>query len=58
MTKEKQVSLKMNVQTAFEVLQLLDSSVDGYSVEFAPERIVRLRQVMQELDKELEKVLM
>jgi hypothetical protein len=55
MSKEKQVNLKMNVKTALEVLQVLDSATFGYSEEFPPERIVRLREVMWNLDKELEK---
>lgn len=58
MTKEKQVTLKLNVKSAFEVLQVLDSSVAGYSQEHAPERIVRLREVMDQLDKELEKAIL
>lgn len=55
MTKEKQVTLTLDVRTALEVLQVLDGSVVGYSQEFAPERIVRLRAVMEDIDKELEK---
>ena len=58
MTKEKQVTIKMNVQSALEVLQVLDSSTYGYSQEFAPERIVRLREVMNNLSDELQKSLM
>ncbi len=56
MTKEKQVSLKLDVKSALEVLQVLDVATVGYSQEFAPERIVRLREVMKQLDTELEKV--
>ena len=58
MTKEKQVSIKMNAQSALEVLQVLDSATYGYSQEFAPERIVRLREVMNYLSDELQKALM
>jgi hypothetical protein len=58
MTKEKQVTIKMNTQAALEVLQVLDSSTYGYSEEFTPERIVRLRGVMNHLSDELQKVLM
>lgn len=57
MTKEKKVTLKLSTQSALEVLQILDSSVAGYSQDFAPERIVRLREVMNQLDEELEKIL-
>ena len=56
MTKDNQVILKMNVRTALEVLQVLDGATAGYSKEFAPERIVRLREVIYQLDTELEKV--
>ena len=57
MTKETQVTLKMNVRTSLEVLQVLDNATAGYSKEYAPERIVRLREVMGQLDTELEKVI-
>ena len=57
MEKEKQVTLKLSPKSALEVLQILDSSTAGYSQEFAPERIVRLRNVMNQLDQELEKTL-
>ena len=56
MTKEKQVTIKMDVRTSLEVLQVLDGATAGYSKEYAPERIVRLREVMNQLDTELEKV--
>ena len=56
MTKEKQVTIKMDVRTSLEVLQVLDGATAGYSKEYAPERIVRLREVMEQLDTELEKV--
>jgi hypothetical protein len=55
-TKEKQVTIKMDVRTSLEVLQVLDGATAGYSKEYAPERIVRLREVMNQLDTELEKV--
>ena len=56
MTKDNQVTIKMDVRTSLEVLQVLDGATAGYSKEFAPERIVRLREVMGQLDTELEKV--
>jgi hypothetical protein len=55
MTKETQITIKMDVRTSLEVLQVLDSATAGYSKEYAPERIGRLREVMWNLDKELEK---
>jgi hypothetical protein len=45
----------MDVRTSLEVLQVLDGATAGYSKEYAPERIVRLREVMEQLDTELEK---
>jgi hypothetical protein len=56
MTKELKVNLKLDVRTALEVLQVLDGATAGYSKEFAPERIVRLREVMDQIDTGLEKV--
>jgi hypothetical protein len=56
MTKELQVNLNLDVRTALEVLQVLDGATAGYSKEFAPERIVRLREVMDQIDTGLEKV--
>jgi hypothetical protein len=56
-TKENQVTLKMDVRTSLEVLQVLDGATAGYSKEYAPERIVRLREVIEQLDIELEKVI-
>ena len=56
MTKENQVTIKMDVRTSLEVLQVLDGATAGYSKEYAPERIVRLREVMEQIDTELEKV--
>jgi hypothetical protein len=55
MTKEIKVTLNLDVRTSLEVLQVLDSATSGYSTEYTPERIVRLREVMWNLDKELEK---
>jgi hypothetical protein len=55
MTKELKVNLKLDVRTALEVLQVLDGATAEYSKEFAPERIVRLREAMNQIDTELEK---
>ena len=57
MTKELKVTLNLDVRTSLEVLQVLDGATAGYSKEYAPERIVRLREVMEQLDTELEKVI-
>jgi hypothetical protein len=58
MTKELKVTLNLDIRTALEVLQVLDGATAGYSKEYAPERIVRLREVMEQLDTELEKVIL
>jgi hypothetical protein len=58
MTKELKVTLNLDVRTSLEVLQVLDGATAGYSKEYAPERIVRLREVMEQLDTELEKVVL
>jgi hypothetical protein len=57
MTKELKVSLNLDVRTALEVLQVLDGATAGYSKEYAPERIVRLRETMNQIDTELEKAI-
>ncbi len=57
MTKELKVTLNLDIRTALEVLQVLDGATAGYSEEFAPERIVRLREVMSQIDTELERVI-
>lgn len=58
MTKEPKVTLKLSPKSALEVLQVLDYSTAGYSKEHPPERIVRLREVMNQLDQELEKAIL
>ena len=58
MTKEKQVTLKVYAKTGLDLLQVLDSATAGYSQEYPPERIVRLRELMGQLDNELEKAIL
>ena len=55
MSKEKQVNLKMDIQSALEVLEILDNASAGYSKIHPPERIVRIREVINNLDSELER---
>jgi len=57
MAKQKQLTLKIDPPTALDLLQILDSSTFGYSKEYEPERITRLRSFMQQLDQELEKLI-
>jgi len=52
----KKVNLKLEVPTALEVLAALDHATAGYSEEFAPSRVVDLRQVMDQIDTQLEMI--
>lgn len=53
MVKEKQINLKLPIKSALDVLETLESSTSGYGREFQPERIVRLREVIENLKNEL-----
>lgn len=50
MSKEKQTTIKLDSQTAKDVLEVLTEAQKGYGTEFAPERIVRIRQVIESLN--------
>jgi len=50
MTKEKKVTLKLDVRAAAAVRQILFEAQRGYSYEHVPERITELRSVIVELD--------
>ena len=50
MTKEKKVTIKMDVRAAAAVRQVLFEHQKGYSYEFASERITDIRKVIQNLD--------
>ena len=50
MTKEKQVTIKMDVHAAAAVRQVLFDAQKGYGLEYTPERIVDIRSVIQTLD--------
>lgn len=54
MSREKKVKLELDFQSALELLQVLDSSTANYSTDYAPERIVRLREVINQLDSKME----
>ena len=58
MTKKSKVTLKLESKTALDLLQILDASTAEYSKEYPPERIVRLRELVNQLDSELEKALL
>jgi len=55
-TKEKKVTIKMDVRTAAAVRQVLFDAQRGYSYEHVPERVVEVRSVIQSIDTELGEV--
>lgn len=58
MTKKNQVTIEMDIRSAAAVRQVLFEAQKGYSVGFdAPERIVELREVILNIDDEIEKKL-
>lgn len=55
MTKEKKVTLKMTHSEAYSVMQTLYDAQVGYTVgEQAPERIVKLRGIISNLESAVE----
>jgi len=57
MTKEKKVTLKMDVRTAAAVRQVLFEAQRGYSYEHVPERVSEIRAVIQDIDADIGAVL-
>ena len=59
MTKEKQVTVKMDVCAAAAVRQVLFEAQKGYTYNevSVPPRIANIRSVIQSIDDNLEKVL-
>lgn len=58
MTKEKQVTVKLDTRQAAAVRQILFEHQKGYTYneDSVPSRISDIRSVIQNIDKELEKV--
>jgi len=57
MTKEKQVTIKMDVRSAAAVRQVLFDAQKGYAIGYScPERIIELRQVIVDLDDKIGEV--
>ena len=58
MTKEKQVTIKMDVRSAAAVRQILFESQKGYTYDemSVPPRISDIRSVINNLDSEIEKL--
>ena len=50
MTKDKKVTIKMDVRCAAAVRQVLFEAQRGYSYEHVPERITDIRIVIQDID--------
>ena len=59
MTKEKQVTLKLNARSAAAVRQVLFDSQKGYTYDelSVPPRVTDIRNVIQQLDESIESVL-
>ena len=56
MTKEKKVTVKLDVRAAAAVRQVLFEAQRGYGLEHTPERIVDIRSVIQTLDDSISDV--
>jgi hypothetical protein len=59
MTKEKQVTIKMDAQTAAAVRQVLFDAQKGYTYDevSVPPRVSDIREVIQQLDDSIGSVL-
>jgi hypothetical protein len=59
MTKEKQVTIKMDARAAAAVRQVLFDSQKGYTYNevSVPPRITDIRSVIQDIDKEIKSII-
>ena len=57
MTKEKKVTIKMDVRSAAAVRQVLFEAQRGYSYDHVPERITDIRTVIRDIDDNIGAVL-
>ena len=53
MTKEKQVTIKMDVRSAAAIRQVLFDHQKDHSYEYPSERITDIRKVIQDLDNKI-----
>ncbi len=53
MTKEKQVTIKIDIRSAAAIRQVLFDHQKGHSYQFPSERINDIRAVIQELDDKI-----
>ena len=56
MTKQKQVTIKMDVRSAAAIRQVLFEHQRGHSYEFPSERINDIREVIRNLDEKIGEV--
>ena len=57
MTKEKKVTVKLDVRCAAAVRQVLFEAQRGYSYDHVPERITDIRTVIRDIDDSIGAVL-
>lgn len=50
MTKEKKLTIKMDIRCAAAVRQVLFEAQRGYSYDHVPERIIDIRSVINDID--------
>ena len=57
MTKETRVALNLDIRSAAAVRQVLFDSQKGYTYDdaYIPPRIINIREVIDELDSQIEK---
>lgn len=55
MTKEKQITIKVSEQTALDIRDILFDHQRGYSYEHVPERIVKIRSVIDFIEQNTSK---
>lgn len=53
MSKDKQVTIKMDVRSAAAIRQVLYEHQKGHSYDFASERITDIRRVIMDLDNKI-----
>ena len=54
MTKQKQVTIKLDIRSAAAVRQVLYESQRGHSYDFPSERINEIRAVIRDIDDKIE----
>jgi hypothetical protein len=52
----KKITLKMDIGTAAAVREVVYQAQKGYSEEYAPIRVLNLREVLQTLDDQIEDI--